>query len=249
MTGREKRALRNAFVKFLSAAVAAAGLAGMYGMRAGAVQAPAESGASVTEKETAEREQVVISQFYGAGGREGVFSNDFVELYNPGDEDLSLDGYILSYSSGGEEGEAGSTVDSDGLRTEKTVGLAGTIPAHGYYLVRGADNQCEDGAYQLQSFNREWQDLVIDDQPTVTLKLYEGTTLADMVSTEGSSCQYLVTASTSVVNTEAARGENARSGKSLRTFYWGDKVTVEYEELYEPWSSYGPADGGLGKNM
>ena len=53
MTGREKRALRNAFVKFLSAAVAAAGLAGMYGMRAGAVQAPAESGASVTEKETA----------------------------------------------------------------------------------------------------------------------------------------------------------------------------------------------------
>ena len=235
MTGREKRALRNAFVKFLSAAVAAAGLAGMYGMRAGAVQAPAESGASVTEKETAGGEQVIISQFYGAGGREGVFS--------------SLDGYILSYSSGGEEGEAGSTVDSDGLRTEKTVGLAGTIPAHGYYLVRGADNQCEDGAYQLQSFNREWQDLVIDDQPTVTLKLYEGTTLADMVSTEGSSCQYLVTASTSVVNTEAARGENARSGKSLRTFYWGDKVTVEYEELYEPWSSYGPADGGPGKNM
>ncbi len=249
MTGREKRALRDACIKLLSAAVMAAGLAGMYGMRAGAVQAPAESGASVTEKETAGGEQVIISQFYGAGGREGVFSNDFVELYNPGDEDLSLDGYILSYSSGGEEGEAGSTVDSDGLRTEKTVGLAGTIPAHGYYLVRGADNQCEDGAYQLQSFNREWQDLVIDDKPTVTLKLYEGTTLADMVSTEGSICQYLVTASTSVVNTEAARGENARSGKSLRTFYWGDKVTVEYEELYEPWSSYGPADGGPRKNM
>ena len=259
MTGREKRALRDACIKLLSAAVMAAGLAGMYGMRAGAVQTPAERTAFQAEEGEAEKTEtgqqagqqgkVVISQFYGAGGREGVFSNDFVELYNPGDEDLSLDGYILSYSSGGEEGEAGSTVDSDGLRTEKTVGLAGTIPAHGYYLVRGADNQCEDGAYQLQSFNREWQDLVIDDQPTVTLKLYEGTTLADMVSTEGSSCQYLVTASTSVVNTEAARGENARSGKSLRTFYWGDKVTVEYEELYEPWSSYGPADGGPGKNM
>ena len=86
MTGREKQALRKAFIKNLSAAVVAAGLAGMYGMRSNGAEAPAE--------------QVVISQFYGAGGSEGVFSSDYVELYNPGDKAVSLEGYILGYSSG-----------------------------------------------------------------------------------------------------------------------------------------------------
>lgn len=256
MTGREKRALRDAFIKLLSAAVVAAGLAGMYGMRAGAVQAPANRTAFQAEAEAVEKTEpgqqtgqqgkVIISQFYGAGGGEGVFSNDFVELYNSGDEAVRLDDYILGYSSGAVEDEAGSTVDSDGVRTERTVGLAGSIPAHGYYLVCGAGNVQEDRAYQIESFNRMWQDLVIDDQPTVTLKLYEGANLVDMVSTEGSSCQYLVSASTSVVNGEAARGESGRSGKGLRTFYWDGRVAPEYENLYEPHSSYGAADGEEG---
>ena len=185
----------------------AAGLAGMYGMRSNGAEAPAE--------------QVVISQFYGAGGSEGVFSSDYVELYNPGDKAVSLEGYILGYSSGSEEGKAGSTVDSDGMRTEKTIGLAGTIPAKGYYLVCGADNTCREEAYQIQSFNRKWQDLVIDDQATVTIKLYEGGSLADVLSTEGSSCQYMVSSSTSVISLEADRG-SGRGGNGLRTFYWGD---------------------------
>lgn len=228
MTGREKQALRKAFIKILSAAVVAAGLAGMYGMRSNGAEAPAE--------------QVVISQFYGAGGSEGVFSSDYVELYNPGDNAVSLEGYILGYSSGSEEGKAGSTVDSDGMRTEKTIGLAGTIPAKGYYLVCGADNTCREEAYQIQSFNRKWQDLVIDDQATVTIKLYEGGSLADVLSTEGSSCQYMVSSSTSVISLEADRG-SGRGGNGLRTFYWGDGVSPEYEDRYEPRSSYGAADG------
>ena len=185
---------------------------------------------------------MVISQFYGAGGSEGVFSSDYVELYNPGDKAVSLEGYILGYSSGSEEGKAGSTVDSDGMRTEKTIGLAGTIPAKGYYLVCGADNTCREEAYQIQSFNRKWQDLVIDDQATVTIKLYEGGSLADVLSTEGSSCQYMVSSSTSVISLEADRG-SGRGGNGLRTFYWGDGVSPEYEDRYEPRSSYGAADG------
>ena len=55
MTGREKRALRDAFIKLLSAAVVAAGLAGMYGMRAGAVQAPANRTAFQAEAEAVEK--------------------------------------------------------------------------------------------------------------------------------------------------------------------------------------------------
>lgn len=243
MTGREKKALRDAFIKVLSAAVIAAGLAGMYGMRSNGAQAVTERAALPTEgQETAGGEQVMISQFYGAGGGEAVFSHDFVELYNPGSEAVSLEGYILSYSSGNREGEVGSTVDSDGVRTEKTVELAGAIPAHGYYLVCGAANVQGDEDYQIESFNRMWQDLVIDDQPTVTLKLYEGADLVDMVSTEGSSCQYLVSADASVVNMETARGKDEEGRAGLRTFYWGDGAEPEYEELYEPHSSYGAAD-------
>lgn len=238
MTGREKQALRKAFIKILSAAVVAAGLAGMYGMRSNGAR-PMEEKADFQAGE----EKVIISQFYGAGGSEGVFSNDYVELYNPGDEAVRLDGYILSYSSGSDEGEAGSTVNSDGFRTEKTIDLAGSIPARGFYLVCGAYNQCTDGTCQIRSFNRAWRDLVIDDQPTVTLKLYRGTALADMVSTEGSSCRYLVSSRVSVVNEEVPRDRREGSGEGLRTFYWGDQVTREYERLYEPQSSYGAADG------
>ena len=84
---------------------------------------------------------------------------------------------------------------------------------------------------------------MIDDQPTVTLKLYRGTALADMVSTEGSSCRYLVSSRVSVVNEEVPRDRREGGGEGLRTFYWGDQVTREYERLYEPQSSYGAADG------
>ena len=83
---------------------------------------------------------------------------------------------------------------------------------------------------------------MIDDQATVTIKLYEGGSLADVLSTEGSSCQYMVSSSTSVISLEADRG-SGRGGNGLRTFYWGDGVSPEYEDRYEPRSSYGAADG------
>ncbi|MFF2753544.1 lamin tail domain-containing protein [Psychrobacillus sp. NPDC058041] len=70
---------------------------------------------------------VVISQVYGAGGNTGaVFLNDFIELYNPTDEDVSLDNWSVQYASS--TGNFGTSV------TE----LSGTIKAHGYYLIHEA---------------------------------------------------------------------------------------------------------------
>src|SRR3954464_3695788 len=45
-------------------------------------------------------EHVVISQVYGGGGNSGAtYSNDFIELYNPTDSDVSLDGWSVQYTS------------------------------------------------------------------------------------------------------------------------------------------------------
>ncbi len=67
---------------------------------------------------------VVISEVYGGGGNSGAtLTHDFVELYNPTDVPLSVDGMGVEYksASGGSGG---------------VVALSGTVPAGGHYLVQ-----------------------------------------------------------------------------------------------------------------
>ncbi|QQE73591.1 lamin tail domain-containing protein [Brevibacillus composti] len=69
-------------------------------------------------------DHVVISEIYGAGGNAGaVYQHDYVELYNPGSEAASVDGWSVQYAAADRE---------NWLVTR----LSGSIPAHGYYLVR-----------------------------------------------------------------------------------------------------------------
>jgi len=77
---------------------------------------------------------VVISQIYAGGGRWwSDFSNDYVEIHNPGNSPAKLDGWSLQLTGG-----AG---------TQWTVvPLKGTIPARGYYLIALAGG---DYAYDL----------------------------------------------------------------------------------------------------
>jgi 5'-nucleotidase len=73
---------------------------------------------------------VIINEAYLKGGSASApFNKKFVELYNPGDAPVSLDGWSLQYRS------------SAGTAAANGVGaLSGTIAADGYFLVQIAGN-------------------------------------------------------------------------------------------------------------
>ncbi len=69
---------------------------------------------------------VLISQIYGGGGNSGAtLRNDFIELFNPGTEPVSLTGWRVGYAS------------ATGTSWQFTA-LSGSIPAGGYYLIQQA---------------------------------------------------------------------------------------------------------------
>ncbi|NUL49526.1 ExeM/NucH family extracellular endonuclease, partial [Cellulosimicrobium funkei] len=73
---------------------------------------------------------VVINEAYTNGGSANApFTHKFVELYNPTDEDISLDGWSIQYRSAGGTGEPSGVIE-----------LSGTITAGGYYLVQASSN-------------------------------------------------------------------------------------------------------------
>ena len=80
------------------------------------------------ENSDAGSKHLIIEQVYGDGGKtDAPISNSFVELYNPTDEAVALNGYTLTCG-------------------DKALELTGTIPANGSYLVIGAkstdSNEC-----------------------------------------------------------------------------------------------------------
>lgn len=71
-------------------------------------------------------DHVVISQVYGGGGNSGAtYTNDFIELYNPTDSDVSLEGWSVQWASG--------TGTTWAVNT-----LSGNIKSHGYFLIQEA---------------------------------------------------------------------------------------------------------------
>lgn len=73
---------------------------------------------------------VVINEAYVAGGSAAApFNRKFVELYNPTEAPVALDGWSLQYRSAG--GDAAPT---------GVAPLSGTVPAKGYFLVQGGTN-------------------------------------------------------------------------------------------------------------
>ena len=72
-------------------------------------------------------DNVVISAVYGGGGNKGAtLKNDYVELFNPTDKPISLDGWTVQYLS------------DEGGNTGKPIALSGTIQPKGFYLIKGA---------------------------------------------------------------------------------------------------------------
>jgi 5'-nucleotidase len=73
---------------------------------------------------------VVISEVYGGGGNSGsTWRYDFVELYNPTDAPISVEGWTL---------QARSATNTSTATADNTVKLTGSVPAHGHYLIRHA---------------------------------------------------------------------------------------------------------------
>ncbi|WP_197515803.1 ExeM/NucH family extracellular endonuclease [Arthrobacter sp. U41] len=73
---------------------------------------------------------VIINEAYLSGGSAGAaYKNKFVELYNTSDAPVSLDGWSLQYRP-----------YSNTTPPSVVSGLSGSIPARGYYLVKGGSN-------------------------------------------------------------------------------------------------------------
>lgn len=76
---------------------------------------------------TADNSNIVISQVYGGGGNGGAkYKNDFIELYNPTDTAVSLEGWKVRYAS----------ANGDLSNTSDISVLTGTIAAKGYFLIQ-----------------------------------------------------------------------------------------------------------------
>jgi predicted extracellular nuclease len=72
--------------------------------------------------------RVIIDEVYGGGGNSGAaYNQDFIELYNPTDAPVSLDGWSIQYASSGGTWANGSQTN-----------LTGEIPAGGSFLVAQA---------------------------------------------------------------------------------------------------------------
>ena len=73
-------------------------------------------------------DHVLISQLWGDGGYSGApFTSDYIELYNPTDAAISLDGDSIGYGS---YNRAAGSALSD-------YPISGTIPAKGHFLIAG----------------------------------------------------------------------------------------------------------------
>lgn len=73
-------------------------------------------------------DHLVISEVYGGGGNSGArYANDFIELYNPTADTVSVNGWSVQYANG-----SGSFTPGN-----RTV-LAGAVPGYGFFLIEEA---------------------------------------------------------------------------------------------------------------
>jgi 2',3'-cyclic-nucleotide 2'-phosphodiesterase (5'-nucleotidase family)/predicted extracellular nuclease len=88
---------------------------------------------TVTDGDTANH--VVIAQVWGDGGFSGtVYKNDFIELYNPTDNNIDLSGFSIAYV------DANNKTNDGAKGTTQQTNLSGNIKAHSYYLVAGVSS-------------------------------------------------------------------------------------------------------------
>lgn len=125
-------------------------------------------------------EHLIIHQVYGSGAKgDTPLSHNFIELYNPTDEPVALDGYTIGYLSNSKN--AASTTKGDII----TADLTDTIPSHASYLIRCAADLMtdKDPHHEIQAGDLEWPDRVIDNKQYQILLSQNGETI-DALSVE-----------------------------------------------------------------
>lgn len=132
---------------------------------------------AVLPPEELKNDHLLIHQVYGGGANDGTpVSHSFIELYNPTDQEISLDGYTLGYLSGGKNGGAAEEVQ---LRLDGSK----SVPAHSSYLVRceAQDTSTPDLIkLSITVFDQEWTQTI--DNKRYRLILYKGSKIEDGVS-------------------------------------------------------------------
>lgn len=117
--------------------------AGQYSLQARGIDWAGNTGEWDTETELSFSVDFrpVISEFYGGGGNSGAYyKDDFIELYNPTENDISLAGWSVQYAS---------AESSDWQVTE----ISGSISAYGFYLIK--QSQGSGGEQALTDFDIE----------------------------------------------------------------------------------------------
>ena len=93
-----------------------------------------------------ESEHVIINQVYGASN-DGYADHSFIELYNPTNQNVDLNGWSVQYRSSASGNQASDWA---------VLKLTGVIEANGYYLIRCGAVTKPSGSYQVPQGNQEW---------------------------------------------------------------------------------------------
>ena len=119
---------------------------------------------------------LIINEVYGGGGKEGKDGNpnspykyDFIEIYNPTDEDINLEGISLKYTN-----------DSGEIVQQYEFESKDIIKANDYFLIRcGSDTDKNYG----EEFEADLQDCEIEISDTKgNIELLKGEDIIDAVA-------------------------------------------------------------------
>ena len=115
-------------------------------------------------------DHLVISEIFP--DMTGADTNEFVELYNPTDEPISISGYSLQYLTG--------SAASLASITKKNFTVGAIVPAKGFYLIGMWGNPNADMAWSEQLHNTGATVLLVNDQ--VAIATTDDVNIVDKVS-------------------------------------------------------------------
>ena len=125
-------------------------------------------------KEELKNDHLIINQVYGGGANDSTpVSHSFIELYNPTDNAISLEGYSIGYLSNGKSNTP----------QEVKLALSGSVPSHTSYLIRCEEQDTSTPdliKFTVSKFDQEWTQTI--DNKRYQITLYKGNKVEDAVS-------------------------------------------------------------------